>query len=207
MQGVFETSQLLTAPNYHPVLAAATISFGFVFIHPFVDGNGRLHRYLMHHTLAKNGFAPKGAIFPISASILSHLVNYRSVLEHFSHRILPFIRWESSTDNNIIVLNDTADFYRYFDATLQAEFMFDCIADTIDRIIPQEVKYLMQYDAFKQNINQSIQLPKQQVSLLVKLLGQNKGLLSKNKREGEFSELSDQDVERIEGAYKRAFEI
>lgn len=37
---------------YDPVLAAG-IAFGFVFIHPFEGGNGRIHRYLIHHVLAK----------------------------------------------------------------------------------------------------------------------------------------------------------
>ncbi|MFC0220163.1 Fic family protein [Pseudochelatococcus lubricantis] len=29
--------------------AAAVLAFGFVYIHPFEDGNGRLHRYLIRH--------------------------------------------------------------------------------------------------------------------------------------------------------------
>ena len=34
------------------------------------DGNGRIHRFLMHHVLAKRGYSPDGVIFPISAAIL-----------------------------------------------------------------------------------------------------------------------------------------
>ncbi len=36
-----------------PVLQAAATAFGFVYIHPFQDGNGRLHRCLIHHVLAE----------------------------------------------------------------------------------------------------------------------------------------------------------
>jgi Fic family protein len=39
-----------------PVVYAA--AFGFVFIHPFIDGNGRLHRYLLHEELSTLGFTP-----------------------------------------------------------------------------------------------------------------------------------------------------
>ena len=38
-----------------PVIAAAGGAFGFVYIHPFDDGEGRLPRYLIHHVLAQPG--------------------------------------------------------------------------------------------------------------------------------------------------------
>lgn len=34
------------------VVEAACRSFAFVFIHPFGDGNGRIHRLLLHNVLA-----------------------------------------------------------------------------------------------------------------------------------------------------------
>ena len=51
-----------------PVVAAAALAFGFVYIHPFEDGNGRLHRYLIHHVLAQRGFNPAGVVFPVTAN-------------------------------------------------------------------------------------------------------------------------------------------
>src|SRR5690606_3628394 len=41
-----------------PVIAAAVVAFSFVYIHPFEDGNGRLHRFLIHYILARLGFTP-----------------------------------------------------------------------------------------------------------------------------------------------------
>ena len=35
-----------------PVIHSAAVAFGFVFIHPFMDGNGPLHRYLIHEELS-----------------------------------------------------------------------------------------------------------------------------------------------------------
>jgi Fic family protein len=40
MKGVLETNELLLAGGYPAVLQAAAVAFGFVFIHPFEDGNG-----------------------------------------------------------------------------------------------------------------------------------------------------------------------
>ncbi|MGS2737685.1 Fic family protein [Sinomicrobium sp. M5D2P17] len=47
MQGLLETNSVLQQARYDPVLAATTIAFGFVFIHPLSDGNGRIHRYII----------------------------------------------------------------------------------------------------------------------------------------------------------------
>ena len=47
-----------------PVIAAAIIAFGFVYNHPFEDGNGRIHRYLIHHVLARHGFTRGASCSP-----------------------------------------------------------------------------------------------------------------------------------------------
>jgi Fic family protein len=84
----------IAARHLDPVLAAAALAFGFVYIHPFEDGNGRLHRYLIHHVLAERGFNPPGMVFPVSAAILDRIVDYRKILESYSARLLPLIEWE-----------------------------------------------------------------------------------------------------------------
>ncbi len=59
IHGLLKSNKSLIGSEYDPVLASSTIAFGFVFIHPFADGNGRVHRYLFHHVLARKGFSPK----------------------------------------------------------------------------------------------------------------------------------------------------
>jgi Fic family protein len=99
---------------------AAALAFGFVFTHPFEDGNGRIHRYLIHHVLGRRGFNPPGLVFPVSSAILNDIDRYRRVLEAYSIRVLTVVEWEPTAQGNVRVLNDTGDFYRYFDATPQA---------------------------------------------------------------------------------------
>lgn len=42
--------------EFHPVEFAAQLHKRFVFIHPFIDGNGRLSRLLMNTALLQNGY-------------------------------------------------------------------------------------------------------------------------------------------------------
>lgn len=42
--------------NYHPVEFAALFHKRFVFIHPFIDGNGRISRLLMNTALLQDGY-------------------------------------------------------------------------------------------------------------------------------------------------------
>ncbi len=205
ISGLVSTSHLLEEETMDAVIAAAMVAFGFVFIHPFRDGNGRIHRYLIHHILARKGFSKQGMIFPVSSSILDHINDYRNVLQKYSYPLLDFIEWDVTSDKNIEVHNETADFYRYFDATPQAGFLYDCVADTIYNIIPREVKYLEQYDRFKRFLDEEFEMPDKVVALLIRFLEQNEGKLSKKAREKEFSELSESEIETIEQQFAEVF--
>lgn len=189
------------ARQLDPVLVAAALAFGFVYIHPFEDGNGRLHRYLIHHVLAERGFNPPGLVFPVSAVILDRIGEYRRVLETYSRRLLPHIRWRPTDRGNVEVLNETADFYRYFDATPHAEFLFECVARTIDVDLPAETAFLRAYYSFKAEVSRMIDMPDRLLDLLFRFLRQNDGKLSKRAREREFAALTDGEAMRIEAIY------
>ena len=205
VDGMIKANDLLLKYRIDAVLAATVIAFGFVFIHPFEDGNGRIHRYLIHHLLAKKQFAKQGIIFPISASILDHIDDYRNVLEDYSCPLLDFIEWKETKDHNIDILNSTIDYYRYFDATSQAEFLYDCVNDTIENIIPNEVSYLTKYDEFKRFLDDDFEMPDKMVALLVRFLEQNNSILSKRAREKEFVNLTNKEIEIIESQYQAMF--
>jgi hypothetical protein len=193
------------AQDMDAVLAATILAFGFIYIHPFVDGNGRLHRYLVHHVLAERGFNPPGMVFPVSAAILDRIDDYRRTLESYSLRLLPLIKWEPTDQRNVHVLNETADFYRFFDATPHAEFLYECVARTIDADLPAETKYLEAYDAFRRGVTEIVDMPAGTLDLLFRFLRQNKGVLSKRGREKEFAKLTDDEVAKIEASYASAF--
>ena len=194
------------ARELDPVLTAAVLAFGFVYIHPFEDGNGRVHRYLIHHVLAERGFNPLGVTFPVSAAILDRIHEYRSTLEDYSKRLLPVVDWEPTESGNVRVLNDTADFYRFFDATPHAEFLYGCVQRTIEHDLPDEAEFLRRYDAFRTGLNLIVDMPERLSDLMFRFLRQNNGTLSRRGRTREFSPLTDPEVARIEGLYRQVFD-
>ena len=103
------------------------------------------------------------------------------------------------------VLNETIDYYRYFDATPQTEYLFDCVDYTINTIIPDEVNYLIKYDAMKDWLDNRFQMPDRTVALLIMFLAQNNGRLSQRAKVKEFAAFTDHEVEIIEEAYKEYF--
>ena len=193
------------ARSVDPVIAAGVLAFGFVYIHPFEDGNGRLHRYLFHHVLAQRGFNPPGVVFPISSAILERIDRYRDVLESYSAKLLPLIEWQPTSSFNVEVTNDTGDFYRFFDATPHAEFLYGCVQKTIEVDLPCEADFLRRYDRFSAMVEDMVDMPGRTIDLLFRFLHQNNGQLSAGARRKEFAMLRDDETNHIEVAYRDIF--
>lgn len=205
IDGIIDYSRRSLEGGIDPVVTAAVMAFGLVYAHPFADGNGRIHRWLVHHVLSKAGYNPPGLVFPVSAAILRRLDEYRSVLESYTAPLLPFIDWRETADGNVEVVNDTADFYRFFDATAQTEFLYTCVEQTVEVDLPGEVKFLQAFDRFAAAVKEIVEMPDAQIDLLRGFLEQGGGKFSKRTREREFSALTDAEAARIEELYARSF--
>ncbi|MGM0506547.1 MAG: Fic family protein [Bacteroidota bacterium] len=205
MDGWIQTNNKLERSPFDPVIAAAMLSFGFVFIHPFEDGNGRIHRYIIHHFLSRTGFAPKGFVFPVSAVMLERIDEYRQTLESYSRPLLKHIEWNPTPNGNVDVRNNTADFYRYFDATAHAEFLYQCVQQTVHETLPEEMAYLKHHDAMKSFIEYHFDMPDKTIETLIGFLHQQGGSLSKRARKREFKHLTDDEVSLLESTYDEIF--
>lgn len=210
LQGLFDgmaSFDRAATEHLDAVIAAAVLAFGFVYAHPFEDGNGRIHRYLIHHVLTRRGFNPPGLVFPVSAVILDRIEEYRAVLEDYSSRLVPLIKWQPTDSGNVEVLNDTADFYRFFDATPHAEFLYRCVERTVTEDLPRETEFLRSYDRFREHIQAIVDMPDNTIDLLFHFLQQNGGALSKRGRDNEFKNLTDAEVVSAEAAYAASFGV
>lgn len=181
------------------LVAAAVISFVFDFLHPFSDGNGRIHRFLLHHVLAHNNFGPKGIILPVSAVILNRPREYDQALESFSKPLMERIEYTMDDRQRMTVTNDTVDFYRYIDCTELTRITIDFIRETIETELPSELQYLTLYDVVHARMRDVVEMPDRHADLFIKLVRQNDGALSGKKRKlPEYALLTDSEIEQME---------
>jgi len=179
------------------VVEAACRGFSFVFIHPYGDGNGRIHRLLIHWTLARRKFGPERLIVPISAVLLKDQAGYDAVLEDFSSGIMSSIEYRLGSDGRVSVDNDVDDLYRYPDLTVQCEATFSWLERAIEEELVRQLDFLRRFDAVRAQMRAVVEMPDRKEQLFIKICLNNGGKMSKNKR-GLFSELDDATIAQLE---------
>ena len=119
---------------------------------------------------------------------------------------MDFIQWRATADQNVEVLNDSADLYRYFDCTEAAEFLYACVQRTIEHDLPREIDYLRRHDMAMARIMERVEMPDRLAQNLLLFIRQNDGKLSKRRREKEFTDLTGDEVHELEQIVQDAFE-
>lgn len=206
MIGLAQTAQRIETE--HPIIQAAIVSFAFVFIHPFEDGNGRIHRFLIHDLLTRNHLVDMGMIIPVSAHMLNHIKEYDQILEKYSKPLMKLIEFKVNQDQSITVTNPEKieGYYRYPDLTEQCVYLARIIKETIEEDIYNEMDFLMKYDEIKFAIQRIVDMPDHQINRLIKYIHNNHGRLSNRKRE-KFDKLTDAEIGEIEKAFHEIFEL
>ncbi len=188
--------------NTHPIIKAAIISFGFVFIHPFEDGNGRLHRFLIHDSFVRDKLIPNGFVIPVSVNMLNNRLDYDTALESFSKPILPFIKYSKNEAGELTVLNplEIESYYAYPDLTIQSVYLARTVQKCVIEDMPTELDFIQLYDELKLEIQQLIDMPDKMINRFILFLHQNKGVFPKRRRE-EFNKLTEDEIKQIEVIY------
>ena len=173
---------------------------------PFEDGNGRIHRFLIHDFLGRDGFVPAGMVLPISAYMLHHPEEYDQVLESYSKPLRTVVSISIDENEQLTINNpvDASGSYRYPDLTNQVLYLLNVVEQTIKTELVTEILFIRGYDQAKASIREIVDMPSPRLDLLIKLLYQNKGTLSVGKR-SLFREITDDELARIEAVYQAAF--
>lgn len=199
MEGVSQVAQAATTGNLDSVLAAACAAFGFVFVHPFWDGNGRLHRFLIHHILRQAGFTPAGVVLPLSARMLKQLDRYAALLKRYSRPRTELLEYALDSDSATIHVRSPQPLwlYAYHDFTDICEYIYECCHACVEEDLQTEIVYLRAHDATVRELEAWLNMRQAALNTLIDVIVQGNGVLSKRKHkltEG----LSDEEVTRIE---------
>jgi len=206
MAGLIGAHKRMERGGVPAVVHAAIVAYGFVFLHPFEDGNGRIHRFLIHNVLARRDFTPDGIMFPVSATMLRNPVDYAASLEAFSRPLMALVEYSLSEDGSMTVHNDTAQWYRHIDMTQQVEALFRFIEQTIDTELVEELVFLANYDETKRALQEIVDMPDRQIDLFIRFCLQNNGRLSSRKRASHFNYLSEEEIVRMERVIQSVYE-
>ena len=154
--------------------------------------------------LAKTPFSPEGIIFPVSVAIVRDRRAYNAALEAFSKPLLTLTKWHLTTDERTLVVeSDTSNLYRYFDATVQAEYLYDRVAETADKDLAAELDFLGTYDRAYKAVRDVVDMPNKKISQFVRFCLQNGGHLPNGRRKL-FSEIADGELALMEAAVRGA---
>jgi len=205
MEGLITCHERMKTGNFPPLIHAAVIAYGFVFLHPFEDGNGRIHRFIIHNILAIRKTVPHGLIFPVSAVMLKNPADYDASLEAFSRPLLKLIDYQLDKMGEMTIDQDTAIWYQYIDMTPQVEALYEFIIKTVEEELVEELDFLINYDKIRRAIQDIVDMPDRLIDLFIKLCLQNNGTLSAKKRDTHFKFLTDEELAAMEQAVTRNY--
>ena len=202
------------------LVRAAVLSFGFVYIHPMSDGNGRISRFLINDVLRRDKAIPAPFVLPVSATITSSVVNrrgYDQVLALFSK---PLMRkyaeaWrfgaEQIADDGVRfnlqfdAWEDALPAWRYPDMTDHVEYLAQVVQTTIEQEMHKEAGYLRSLRLARERVKQVIEGPDADIDRIIRSVRENGGTLS-SKLLNEFPQLADETIGRaVETAIESVF--
>jgi hypothetical protein len=190
------------------LVRAAVLSFGFVYIHPMSDGNGRISRFLINDVLRRDKAIAAPLILPVSATITSSVVSrrgYDHVLESFSR---PLMRkygdsWrfgpEQTADDGVRfnlqfdAYQEALPAWRFPDMTDHVEYLAQVIQLTIEKEMRKEAGYLRSLRAARERVKQVIEGPDADIDRIIRSVRDNGGKVS-SKLLKEFSILANKEL-------------
>ncbi|SIO68033.1 Fic/DOC family protein [Burkholderia sp. GAS332] len=203
------------------IVRAAAASFGFVYVHPMADGNGRISRFLINDILRRDGAVPAPIILPVSATITHSTRDraaYDKVLERFSRPLMKhyaeqytFGKTEIAEDGveynlHFRAYDDALPAWRYPDLTAHVVYLANVIDMTLTHEMRTEARFLHANDSARRAIKEFLEAPDNDLDGIIRSVRQNGNSVSNNLRKryplfDERPELSAQIVQAVTEAF------
>ncbi len=176
-----------------PVMRAAVAAFGFIYIHPMADGNGRVHRFLVNDVLRRDGVLNDPLILPISSLIASDSAERRAydrILEKVSRPLMDLmgghykfgqtVTYPDGLSSNLHITDpDLArPVWRMPDLTEHVTYMADVIERTIRQDMREESRYMRRHAKARAAIKDVIEMPDAQIDRVIRSIEANQGKLT-----------------------------
>jgi Fic/DOC family len=210
MDGLIRMANARTG-DVPPLVRAALVSFGFVFMHPFMDGNGRVSRLLAHHSLNFTEVLPtiggQPAILPLSVAMKRNEKDYLAALEAFSTPARQLWDVTSIADSEFVFDYKSSPMtYAHWSAQAAAAFVTTCAELALEQSLIDETFYIQAYDRAYERIDRAFDLPNRTINLLIQWIRQNNNRLPERRKNAvELITLAPEQVEGIEAIVAECF--
>jgi len=169
-------------------------AFGFVYIHPLADGNGRVHRFLINDILRRDGAVRDPMILPISSLITSDHAERRAydhILDVISRPLMSVLAgqyqftsvhqvWPDGIRSNFVSNGDdmARPTWRYLDLTRHVAYLSDVLSRTIREDMREESRYMRSHAQARAAIKDVVEMPDAQIDRVIRSAQVNRGKLT-----------------------------
>jgi hypothetical protein len=175
------------------VARAALVSFGFIYLHPMVDGNGRISRFLINDILRRDGALPAPYIVPISGVLQRpnlRPLSYDAALELFSRPLMQRYQgnWSFGPERQAAdgvhynlqfdAYPDALHAWRYPDLTRHVAFIAAALDLAIEEEMRSEAEYLQQHGAVRARLKNIIEGPDPTLDRIIRSIRESRGTIS-----------------------------
>jgi hypothetical protein len=175
-------------------MRSAVLAFGFVYIHPLADGNGRVHRFLVNDVLRRDGVVKEPMILPVSSLITRDSAErraYDGVLDVISRPLMSALSgaygfaptqtaYPDGIESNFeFEGHSTArPVWRYPDLTRHVVYLADVLVRTIQDDMREESRYLRSHALARASVKDIVEMPDAQIDRVIRSAQANQGKLS-----------------------------
>lgn len=192
-----------------PIVRAAVASFGFVFIHPMADGNGRISRFLINDTLRRDAAVPEPLLLPISSTITRSTASrarYDRILEAYSKPIMAIASNDvqfgarKSYPDGVVSDLDFRGFdtlrpaWRYPDLTDQSEYLFHVVHETIEYEMRHQMQAHNAYLHVRESVKNILEGPNEHIDRIIRSIAGTEGQVISGKLRKEFPALDEPSI-------------
>ena len=177
-----------------PVMRCAVAAFGFVYVHPLADGNGRVHRFLINDVLRRDGAVKAPMVLPVSSLISKHASDrraYDDILDSVSAPLMKALTgqyefapsqtaYADGIRSNFVFSGDAVarPVWRHLDLTAHVVYLADVLERTINDDMREESRYLRNHANVRASIKDIVEMPDVQVDRVIRSVQANQGKLS-----------------------------